>query len=257
MKRTAVFARVLIISGLLMPATGYCGDPYKAELLFEQGNASYTEERFGEAVTSYEEALATGYESGALYYNLGNAYFKKGMLGKAITNYMRAERIMPQDADVKSNLAYARSRIKSGAVMPQWDLLERLLYGSAGKFSPNGITVTVALLYLLVCMVAVAAILSKTHRRLLVNALIPFLAVLAVSSVLLTVKYRDVAMNRHAVVIADSADSRFEPFADATTFFTLNEGEDVVILMSKNGWAKVKRPDGRQGWVKAEELEFL
>lgn len=41
-----------------------------------------------------------------------NAYFKLGNKGKAILNYERALQLLPRDADVKSNLVYARSLIE-------------------------------------------------------------------------------------------------------------------------------------------------
>jgi SH3-like domain-containing protein len=59
------------------------------------------------------------------------------------------------------------------------------------------------------------------------------------------------------VVIARSSGAKFEPFDSATTFFTLNEGEVVSEVASREGWIKIKRIDGKQGWIKRSAVEFL
>ena len=41
--------------------------------IFMQGNQSMLEEKYVDAVQSYESILALGYENADIYYNLGNA----------------------------------------------------------------------------------------------------------------------------------------------------------------------------------------
>ncbi len=50
-----------------------------------------------------------GARNGQLFYNLANTYLQMGDLGRAILNYRQAERFIPGDGQVQSNLQYARS----------------------------------------------------------------------------------------------------------------------------------------------------
>ena len=103
------FLIILLFFSILAKSTAQ--DAIQLNTLFFQGNSFYQEERYSEAVKAYEQLVAMGVKSGPLYYNLGNAYFRIGTKGKAILNYERALQLLPRDADVKSNLDYARSLV--------------------------------------------------------------------------------------------------------------------------------------------------
>ena len=241
----------------LFTAVGLCSTAMEAHNLFYQGNASYSNEDFEDAVRQYEDVLRMGYESGALYYNLGNAYFNSGKLGKAIANYLRAQRLMPNDADLSSNLNYARSLIKEGVVAPKGAWPRRLFSKAVDSFSLDGITLFATYIYFSLAAVSAVFILVRNLRPKL-NYLIFFLSLFLLFSIAVGVaKFNDVVLESKAVIIAEESESRFEPFDDATIFFRLNEGETVIIMDLRDGWLKVKRPDGRQGWIKSEAVESL
>jgi tetratricopeptide (TPR) repeat protein len=74
-------------------------DPDKARDLYRQ------------SVMSLERIADQGdVHNGKLYYNIGNTYFKMHDLGRAILNYRRAEVLLPNDPNLRQNLAYARSK---------------------------------------------------------------------------------------------------------------------------------------------------
>ena len=62
--------------------------------------------------------------------------------------------------------------------------------------------------------------------------------------------------NNLAVVIR-SGESKFEPTQEATTHFELNEGTRVHVLKKEGGWAKIKRGDGKLGWVPVEFVDKI
>ena len=84
--------------------------------IFFEANRFYKSEQYPQAIEAYEELAAAGILSGHLFYNLGNAYIKTGSIGKAILNYERALQRLPRDADVKSNLEYARSLVEGETI---------------------------------------------------------------------------------------------------------------------------------------------
>ena len=229
----------------------------QARRLFYRGNAYYNDGDFDNAITYYEDALHTGLESGPLHYNLGNAYFKKGSLGKAIVEYIRAKRLTPQDADLLSNLAFARSLIKAEVTAPQRNFFIRLFFSLAGSLSLDTITLFSCFIYFLLAALAIALILVPRLRRALFYPSIVLLTVLAVSLSLFYIQYNATIAQKEAIIITETSDAKFEPFRDATTFFTLYEGQNVVVVTSEEDWIKIKRPDGKQGWIKASDLETI
>ncbi|NLG13272.1 MAG: hypothetical protein GX561_03580 [Lentisphaerae bacterium] len=79
--------------------------------LIEEGNTPEAHNQWDKAIVRYERlASDKSYQNYKLFYNLANAYFLKDDLGHAILNYKKAEKLMPFDAKLNDNLAYAKSR---------------------------------------------------------------------------------------------------------------------------------------------------
>lgn len=228
-----------------------------ARFEFHQGNTNYSSGEYEQAIAHYEQVLSLGFESAPLYYNLGNAYFKSGFLGKAVLNYIRAGRLSPKDADLISNLNYARSTIKGGIVSAGRNYFSRAFFILADSFSLDGITVVSVSLYIILSALIILVIVLSDTRRLLVYISVPVSLLLALSVSIFITQLNKTVIRKEAVVTAESADSKFEPLEEATTFFSLSEGESVFVVEVNGGWAKIKRLDGKQGWVKAADLESV
>lgn len=250
--RLTIFALVFIFV-----INAYCDDVDQARTLFYKGNAYYAEEKFEEAIAQYENALRLGFESGAIYYNLGNAYFKNGSLGKAILNYLRAQRLIPEDADLKSNLEYAQSLIKEKVVVAERKWFLRLLINLADKFNLDSATLSSSILYSILMALLIFFILAKKIRRVLFYASSLVLILLIISSGIFFVQFHKALMQKQAVVVVKESKSKFEPFDDATTHFILSEGDSVIAVTSKKDWVKILRSDGKQGWIKKQDIELL
>lgn len=252
--RLPVFVAIFFFLPCIL--TSRAEDLSAARSSFYQGNANYSKGDFPAAIANYEKVLKAGFESGALYYNIGNAYFKNGSLGKAILNYLRAERLKPNDSDVKSNLAYAQSllKVKTAEPPPRWFL--RPFWFIADSFSLDALTLINLLWYMMLSAGLVTAILVK-KRRLYIYLSISLSLVLAVFSFAFFLKLDRIVLQKEAVVVIESAEAKFEPFEGGTTFFSLSEGEVVFIITQEETWVRVRRLDGKQGWLKKTEIELL
>ena len=164
---------------------------------------------------------------------------------------------MPRDADLISNLAYARSLVKGAASMPEKVWLWRIFLSAADSFNLDRLALSCEVLYLVLSALIIILILANNFRKPLFYIAAAVLVLLIVCSSLLYVQYSKVVIQKQAVVVSEKSDSKFEPFAEATTYFTLYEGESVSVVASEKEWVKIKRPDGKQGWIKAEDLEFI
>jgi SH3-like domain-containing protein len=71
------------------------------------------------------------------------------------------------------------------------------------------------------------------------------------------VKYYDENMLKHGIVVKKEVECKYEPIDSSTTYYTLREGGDVIILSTKSDWRQIRRSDGRTGWVKRDAVEEI
>jgi tetratricopeptide (TPR) repeat protein len=222
---------------------------------FNQGNAYYEKGDFAKAAEEYGKVVSTGYASGPLYYNLGNAFFKTGDLAHAMLNYKRAKRLIPRDSDLLANYNYARTMIKGNPPAERGLWAWKPLRSYSGRFTVNELLLMSSAFYaaamvLLLCLLYLP---SLGRYILPAAALLLFLALLNSA-----VTWRSArVIGKLAVVTASEAESKFGPFDSATKFFTLYEGKDINVLEYDKDWCKVRRSDGKVGWVKAGTIEII
>lgn len=218
---------------------------YEANLLYKQGN-------YEKAVASYEEILDRGIASGSLYYNLGNGYLKLHQIGKAILCYERAKLFFPRDPDLQANLDYALSLSKVPAGAPEISFLRRMLmYYQDALTTREMMWITVGLCLITGIIVFIAEIfqLSIGKRWAVIGSLI----ILLIGQGALWANKSH--MLRKAAVVLEDAQARFEPNDQGTQHFYVAAGEKISILRVEGRWAKIRRADGKLGWVKISELE--
>jgi len=253
----ARFAIILCVILFVFAGSLSAADENRLREFFYQGNTYYSDNNLEAAISSYKKALGFDYESGPLFYNLGNAYFKNGELGNAIICYLRANRLTPNDPDIRSNLAHARSLIEGGIVTLSRPWFIRFFVNAANLISLNSVTIISISLYLLLCIAIIIAVRLKRFRRIFTMLSIIISVLLAISVLIFAVKFKAQVIQKDAVVIKQEVQSKFEPLDNATTFFTLYEGEMIRVIAPNGDWLKIKRLDGKQGWVKRSDIDLL
>ena len=218
---------------------------------FDLGNQHYAEGAYQHALTAYEQALASGFASGALYYNMGNAYYRLDELGQAIRHYEKARRFIPDDPQLLHNLEIARSRINapfSTLPTPIWVTWWKRYVVGAG-----------ALVFFLIGLAfyGIAAVLTghriwtgtrnPWHRRALSASLILGLVLLGTAFA----ASLDRTLDRQAVIIVDQVTLRNAPQNDASSELDLHEGVLLDVLGQEDGWIEVRLPNGITGWIEA------
>ncbi len=220
---------------------------YKANTLYEQGS-------YDEAISEYSKLLSQGMESGNLYYNLGNCYFKKGETGKAILNYERSKRLIPRDSDLSSNYTFALSQLmtQSADTSISWT---KKATGIFNNMSINELTVIISAIFIVTILFMIVRLFIPFRRRSF-YALLSSLFIIFIF-IAFSLFNRVSLIDKEAVVIVESTEARFEPFENATIHFTLYEGTKLYVVQSKKDWSKIKRPDGKAGWIKIETIEKI
>jgi SH3-like domain-containing protein len=61
----------------------------------------------------------------------------------------------------------------------------------------------------------------------------------------------------NSAISLSESEVKFEPRLEATTYFKLSVGEQVKILNGEQEWLKIRRSDGKMGWVEKKMLEKI
>lgn len=231
------------------------GESHTLRKLFFEGDGYYEKGDYTGAAAAYEKIIDEGYWNGAVCYNLAGAYFKAGDLGRAILNYERAKCFMPRSADLALNYKFARRKMKR-TVSPRkemWFWKPLRIYSSF--FTVRELMWIASGMYFLVLIVIAVGVIFPRMRRHRLIALIALIAGILFTSFCIVVKAKEISSA--AVVMVPETSAFFGPFDSATKFFTLYEGMPARVLKSKDDWYKVKRQDGKSGWIKKDKVQML
>ncbi len=75
--------------------------------------------------------------------------------------------------------------------------------------------------------------------------------------VLLANKMYFVETETYAVVMTPKLSAYAGPLESSTQLFVLHEGTRLQILRDSDGWLEVRLADGKTGWVRATQVEFI
>jgi tetratricopeptide (TPR) repeat protein len=231
-------------------AAASANDPYTG---FFQGNAAYKGGDYPHAIEAYQQVLAAGLHSGALYYNLGNAYFKNDQTGMAILEYERAERLLPRDPDLRANLAYAREVAgDDGGGAPLW---RRIAFPLADRATTTELAVVATALWWMLWSLLAARLFLARHRLVLGRTAIAVGVAFAIVASSLAWRGYAIEWRDAAVVTANGGGTvRYEPTESGTEYFKVAEGAVLDITAEREDWVQIRRRDGRRGWIPAAVL---
>ena len=91
-------------------------NPQNFEAKFNLGDAYYKQERYDEAMKSFQSAFVDAkneLEKSKLYYNIGNSLLKSQKIKESIGAYKEALKLNPNDEQAKYNLSYALNMLKN------------------------------------------------------------------------------------------------------------------------------------------------
>lgn len=257
---------ILILVLLTYPACGQSafGDSgtgiTNPEAVFEEANKAYQNGEFHKAAELYRQLCDEGYLSGNLYYNLGNAYFKLGAKGLAVLNYERARRLIPGDADLKANLNYVLSGVQEGVSDWKYEFLKFL----TGMAPVDQLAVYASIWFFGLAILIVLGILKPApFRNLIEGELRKWWTGIVIGCAIIFYIFGSLAaltfwdQSREQAVAVKAGAVRFEPSKAATLYYNLAEGSRVLVLEEKEDWLKIKRVDGKRGWVEKDCLETI
>lgn len=220
--------------------------------LYQKGN-------YMQAVKGYEKLLKQG-ESAALYYNLGNSYYRLDNIPHAVLSYERAQRLAPSDEDIRFNLQLAQSKTIDN-LTPEPEIFFITWYKALVNYLSVDMWAILSLVCLFISILALVVYLfvDIEFLRKLSKVVLPvffFLFIINTFFAIQQVYLLDSAS--HGIIMTPSAVVRKTPDQKSAEAFILHEGSKVRITdNSMSQWTEIKLSDGRQGWIKAENVEAI
>jgi len=218
-------------------------------LKFASAGEFYKQGHYDLAIETYEEIIKAGKESGPLYYNLGNSYLKNNNLAKVILNYERALRLTPRDSDLHFNLNFARSLMKKYQREQNQHFLSQGMKSFSRFYSLDELVMIISFLGFLMGGVYLISLYGKWPPQRRKYTFIPLGLIIVMCVIAVFVKMRE---NSNAAIIMTATQALFEPRDDATAHYPLSEGAKVKITKEGEQWLKIKRQDGKSGWIPKE-----
>lgn len=243
----------LTIITLLFSGSGFASGERPGAELFFQANQAYREGRFQKAAEGYRQLIQSGYENGHIYYNLGNACFRLNLLGRAVLNYERARLFMPRDADLNFNLGYARDQTRD-VIAGSRDFIGTTFFW-LDSLSKDELYGGFAIFNLLFWSILLVRLFYRPEWTYYVALLLLVFWVIAGTSSGL--KWHRVNNDDRAVILEEEVNILAGPEINDTVLFKLHEGTIVHRERSENGWALVRLPDAKRGWIKDVKIENI
>ena len=230
---------------LLLPVVAFGGldeDFNLAISLYDQGD-------FDAAAMAWQDMVDKGYVSAELYYNLGCAYFKAGELGYAIANFRRAERLAPDDEDIKLNYKFAQLFMVDKIEETPSNFFPDQVLGFLSKLHPNQYfwisLLAFALLFVVLSLKRFGWARNWGNATVIVFAVITILSATAMVWVLDS-NY----LVEEGVIVVSETDVLSGPGVDFELQFTGHEGLTFKILDSRNDYYLGLFANKLKGWIK-------
>lgn len=227
--------------------------------LWDEANTAYLRSDFHTASRIYRQILERGEHSSKLYYNLGNASFKEEKLGEAILYYHRALRLNPADEDARYNLSVAENRtIDRIEAIPEFFLkgwmrsVRSLLSGTIWTIL-SLIMLTLTLGAVLFYLLSQRLNLRKAGFYATLCALLLFIVCTAFAAADRT---EQISHNK-AVVLSSSVPVKSSPDKAATDLFVLHEGTTLSVGDEMGDWSEITLSDGKKGWLESRHIEVI
>ena len=237
-----------------------------AQTAYDQGiesartDPAAAQKYFAQAANGFDKVVKSGVSNGKLLYNLGNAQVQAKQIGSGIGSYLQAQRIMPGDSQLQSNLAHARTLVKDrfdsgGGILMEdvsdwWHLISfnsRLTL--AGMFWIAAWSIAAFLLHQPTAARHETArvLVRRTAWGLAMCGVI--LGATVLSDITAAQLWPQGVTTSDGVMVRKGNGDGFDPqFAEP-----LSQGVEFRVLQRRPGWLLIRLGDGKSGWISATQ----
>jgi tetratricopeptide (TPR) repeat protein len=239
--------KLMLMTAVLFVAAG----SVRAEVdpAFEKANQAYGEGRFQEAVDGYQSLVQAGRFSANLFYDLGNAQFRLGNFGEAILSYERALALEPRHPESEANLQLARDEAR--ALELRKTPIEKYL--DTGTPIQYSIAASVAFWFALFVTARLFFARRRSFGQMALIAL--SLLVFAGAVFALYTMENGSKGSALAIVTGKEVQARPATAESASSVLALPPGSEIKVLSERGGWIYAALPNDLRGWIPSKAVE--
>ncbi len=242
-----------ILAFALAQAPGYF-TPEEAQALFAQANDAYYKQDYATAKATYQKLIDRGLAGPDVLFNLGTTQLAAGELGPAVVSLERARRLS-RDDDIEANLAFARKQMVDQVVGAGGDepFVERLVHATHERQLSLAFLISWSGAFLLLIALRYVA------RGRLLGALLA-------GSLLIVALVTGAGVAAHAWVARTVVDGIVQPVTaqvrefpgeTAKVAFEVHSGLKVRVMEESGKFARIRLPNGLEGWTEREGVTAL
>ena len=228
--------------------------PEEAQALFAQANDAYYKQDYAASKAGYQKLLDHGMGGPDVLFNLGTSALAAGDLGDAVVALERAHRLS-RDDDIEANLNFARKQMIDQVVGAGTDepFVERFVRATNER--------ELSLTFLISWWAGFALLFAMrwlTNGRLLAGTVAGCL--LLVGLVTGTAVAAHAWVDRtlvEGVVMPSTAVVREFPGENAKVAFEIHSGLKVRLMEESGKFARIRLPNGLEGWTEREGVTPL
>jgi hypothetical protein len=277
-KYNSMFHMIVILCTIILTLTIFGNTVYGAELnrteilelfhqakdLFRQAdlmlatNPQNAESLYRQAAMRYESIVSKGgVENGKLFYNIGNVYFRIKDIGRAILNYKRAMDYIPDDINLRQNLAYVRDFRRDKIEEKQETKVFKTLFFWHYDLSTRLKIILFSIFFIVIWLLAGMRLFFK-HSVL--GWGFPTAVVLAAmiggsliaESVSLHRNVPGVIIDAEVIARKGNSDNYAPSFTEP-----LHAGTEFNLLEKRENWFYIQLPDSRACWVPSKSVDLV
>ncbi len=218
-----------------------------------QANRAYVAEDYATAISLYEQLLADGVRTGAVYFNLGSAYYENDEPGQSLAYFLQARKRIPRDAALGRYIA----RIQGERQTVQGDetvWIDRLGSLSQGGLTTTELAITAFIMWVGWFVLAGWMVWRPLARGALRSVLVVWGVTLVGVLVVLGSRVYVESWRPQAVTVDGDVVAYSGPAERYLALYTLNEATQMRVIERREQWVRVVLPDARQGWVLADAV---
>jgi len=256
----AVSSVVSMLLLLSLPFAAGARNADYADSLWNAATGYYSEGSWEEAADAYSAIMDAQAVSKELYFNIGNCYFKTGEHAKAILFYERALKLDPSYEDARYNLEVAGNYVQDDIESVPEFILKTWTRNVSHMLDSNAWAVTFLVLFALALVMVLVFLMAPSvaaRKAGFFSAIV--LVLLAVGALSFSLWQKNEYQRQDtAIVMRPVTPVKSSPSSDKSSdLFILHEGTKVEILDSVGEWKNISLSDGRQGWLKASDIEII
>lgn len=222
----------------------------------KQAENLYKNKDYKGAIEQYEMLVKQGLSSYQLYYNLGNAYYKNNQLGKAIYNYELANKLKPNNEDIKNNLRVANEKTIDKIESKENLFLGAIKSGLVNYFSTNGWAwISIISLFSALILVFTFFITQSLRFKQITFFTSALFLIVFISSMALgfSALHSKQSIN-YAIITSRETKIYDEPNTTSNSKFSLHDGTKISVIETNDEWTNIKLQNGNEGWVKTNTV---